>query len=206
MTRSMVTSFFLCFCVGLYAGAHAEEAHSVEQLMKDGSQAYQRGDFEQAVERWTEAAAGYERSSARREQIDALIRLSEAYQSLGRYRTAGIQLEQAKALAADTDDPLLSIRILWRTGRLYHAAGQHAEAEESLREALQRAKALSLTASAAAIVNDLGNLAASQGKFADALVAYTESFNTAQTAQVQPLAAVALTNAARVSVPLQQYR
>src|SRR5256885_8635009 len=83
---------------------HAQEVPSVDQLMKDGSQAYQHGDFEQAVERWTSAEAAYERSAARPEQIDALIRLSEAYQSLGRYRTAAIRLDQAKALAAHRDD------------------------------------------------------------------------------------------------------
>jgi CHAT domain-containing protein len=98
------------------------------------------------------------------------------------------------------------MRILWRTGSLYQAAGQPAEAERSLLEALRRAKTLSLAASGAAIVNDLGNLAASQGKFADALTAYTESFQMAQPAQVQHLMATALTNAARVSLPLHQYR
>jgi len=122
--------------VGLGADIYAQEVPSVDQLMKDGSQAYQHGDFEQAVERWTSAEAAYERSAARPEQIDALIRLSEAYQSLGRYRTAAIRLDQAKALAAHRDDSLLSIRILWRTGSLYQAAGQHAEAERSLQESL----------------------------------------------------------------------
>jgi CHAT domain-containing protein len=206
MTRTILASIFLCLCVGLSADISAQEAPPVDQLMEDGSHAYQRGDFEQAVERWTRAVGIYEKFAARREQIDALIRLSEAYQSLGRNRTAAIQLEQAKALVADTDDPLLSMRILWRTGSLYQAAGQPAEAERSLLEALRRAKTLSLAASGAAIVNDLGNLAASQGKFADALTAYTESFQMAQPAQVQHLMATALTNAARVSLPLHQYR
>ena len=206
MTRTILLSGCLCLCVGFGVDIYAQEAPPAGQLMKDGSHAYQRGDFEQAVERWTEAAAIFERSSARREQIDALIRLSEAHQSLGRNRTAAIQLDQAKALAADTDDPLLPIRILWRTGGLYQVAGQHAEAERSLQEALRRAKTLSLVASAAAIVNDLGNLAASQGKFADALAFYNESFLMAQAAQTKPLAAIALTNGARVSVPLQRYR
>ncbi len=206
MTRAILVSLSLCLCVGLSANIYAQEAPPVDQLMTDGSHAYQRGDFEQAVERWTQAAAVYERSSARREQIDALIRLSEAYQSLGRYRTAAIQLDRAKALVADTDDSLLPMRIFWRTGSLYQAAGQYAEAEQSLLEAFQRARTLTLAEPAAAIVNDLGNLAASQGKFADALASYTESFTMAQAAQVQPLAATALINAARVSVSLHQYR
>ena len=206
MTRTLLVSLFLCLCVGLGADIHAQEAPPVDQLMQDGSYAYQHGDFEQAVERWTQAVAAYERSAARREQIDALIRLSEAYQSLGRYRTAAIRLDHAKALAADSDDSLLSIRILWRAGSLYQAAGQYAEAERSLLEVLRRAKAQTMAALAAAIVNDLGNLAASQGKFTDALASYTESFQMAQAAQVQPLAATALTNAARVSVSLKQYR
>ncbi len=206
MKRTLLVSLFLCLCVGLGADIHAQEAPPVDQLMQDGSQAYQHGDFEQAVERWTQAAAAYERSAARAEQIDALIRLSEAYQSLGRYRTAAIRLDQAKALAAGTDDSLLSIRILWRTGNLYQAAGQHAEAEQSLQEALQRAKALPQASLTAAILNDLGNLAASQGKFADALASYIESFHTAQAVPVKLLAATSQVNAARVSLPLKQYR
>ena len=206
MTRTVLVSLFLCLSVGLDADIHAQEAPPVNQLMKEGSHAYQRGDFEQAVERWAQAAAVYEKSSARREQIDSLIRLSEAYQSLGRNRTAAIQLEQARALAAGIDDPLLSIRILWRTGILYQASGQYVEAEQSLQEALQRTKTLPQAGLTAAILNDLGNLAASQGKFAVALASYTESFQMAQAAEVPPLAATTLTNAARVSVPLQQYR
>src|SRR6185295_17589242 len=180
MKRMILASIFLCLCVGLDADIHAQEALQVDQLMKEGSHAYQRGDFEQAVERWAQAAAVYEKSSARREQIDSLIRLSEAYQSLGRNRTAAIQLEQARAPAAGIDDPLLSIRILWRTGILYQASGQYVEAEQSLQEALQRTKTLPQAGLTAAILNDLGNLAASQGKFAVALTSYTESFQMAQ--------------------------
>jgi tetratricopeptide (TPR) repeat protein len=172
MTRTILVSLFLCLSVGLGADIYAQEAPSVDQLMRDGSQAYQHGDFEQAVERWTEAAAAYERSAARPEQIDALIRLSEAYQSLGRYQTAAIRLDQAKTLAAGIDNTLLSVRILWRTGNLYQAGGQYAEAEQSLQESLRLAKTLPQAALTAAILNDLGNLAAAQGKFTAALVAY----------------------------------
>ncbi len=205
MTRTVLASFCLCVSVGLGADIHAQETMPVDQLMQDGSQAYQHGDFEQAVERWTQAAAAYERSAARLEQIDALIRLSEAYQSLGRYRLAAIRLDEAKALVADRDDSLLPIRVLWRTGSLYQATGQHAEAERSLQEALRRAKTLSQNGLTAAILNDLGNLAASQGKFADALAAYTECFQTAQAVPVKLLAATSQVNAARVSLPLKQY-
>ena len=206
MKRTILVSLSLCLCVGLGADIHAQEAPPADQLMKDGSQAYQHGDFEQAVERWTSAEAAYEKSAARPEQIDALIRLSEAYQALGRYRTAAIRLDQAKALAADRDDSLLTIRILWRQGSLYQAAGQHEEAERSLQESLRRAKTLPQAALTAAILNDLGNLAASQGKFDDALAAYNESFQTAQAASMKLLAATSQVNAARVSLPLKQYR
>jgi CHAT domain-containing protein len=206
MTRIILVSLSLCLSVGLGADIHAQEAPPADQLMKDGSQAYQHGDFEQAVERWTSAEEAFEMSAARPEQIDALIRLSEAYQALGRYRTAAIRLDQAKVLAADRDDALLSIRILWRAGSLYQAGGQQAEAERSLQEALKRSKTLPQDALTAAILNDLGNLAASQGKFADALAAYNESFQTAQAASMKLLASTSQVNAARVSLPLKQYR
>ena len=206
MKCTLLLSFALCLCVGLGADIHAQEAPPVDQLMRDGSQAYQRGNFEQAVERWTQAATAYERSAARAEQIDVLIRLSEAYQSMGRYRTAAIRLDQAKALISDRDDPLLPIRILWRTGNLYQAGGQHAEAERSLQESLRLAKTHSQATLTAAILNDLGNLAASQGKFADALASYNESFETAQAVPMKLLAATSQVNAARVSLSSKQYR
>lgn len=206
MTRTILMMLSLCLCAGLGIHVYAEEAPSAEQLMKEGSQAYQHGDFEQAVERWAQAVAAYERSAARPEQIDALIRLSEAYQSLGRYRTAALRLDQASVLAGDRDDSLLSIRILWRMGSLYLAAGQHAEAERSLQESLRRAKSLNHAILTAAILNDVGNLAAAQGKFDEALAAYTESFQTAHAVPAKLLAATSLVNAARVSLPSKQYR
>ena len=206
MKGLIILGLSVLLSVAYVAVGYAQEAPPADQLMKDGSQAYQHGDFEQAVERWTSAEAAYEKSAARPEQIDALIRLSEAYQALGRYRTAAIRLDQAKVLAADRDDALLTIRILWRTGSLYQAAGQHEEAEQSLQEALKRAKTLPQAGLTAAILNDLGNLAASQGKFADALASYNESFQTAQAASMKLLAATSQVNAARVSLPLKQYR
>jgi len=206
MTRTILMGLSLCLCVGLGADVHAQEAATVDQLMKEGSQAYQHGDFEQAVERWTQAAAAYDQSSARPEQIDALIRVSEAYQALGRNRTAALRLDQAKALAADRDDPLLSIRILWRTGSLYQAAGQHEEAERSLQESLRLAKTIPVPVLTAAILNDLGNLAVSQGKFADALAAYNASFEMAQAVPAKLLAATSLVNAARVLLTSKQHR
>ena len=206
MKGQIILGLSILLSVAYVAVGNAQEASPADQLMKDGSQAFQHGDFEQAVERWTSAEAAYEKSAARPEQIDALIRLSEAYQSLGRYRTAAIRLDQAKTLAADGGDSLLTIRILWRTGSLYQAAGQHAEAEQSLQDALKRAKTLPQDALTAAILNDLGNLAASQGKFDDALAAYRECFETAQATSMKLLAATSQVNAARVSVPLKQYR
>jgi len=206
MTRTMLVSLSLCLLVGFGAGVEAKEAPAVDQLMKHGSQAYQHGDFEQAVERWTEATAVYEKSAARPEQIDALIRLSEAYQSLGRYQTAAIRLDQAKALAAGMDNSLLSIRILWRTGNLYQAGGQYAEAEQSLRESLRLARTLPQAELTAAILNDLGNLAAAQGKFDDALAAYSECFQMAQAVPVKLLAATSQVNAARLLLSTKQYR
>jgi len=206
MKGQIILGLSVLLSVAYVTVGRAQEVPPADQLMKEGSQAYQHGDFEQAVERWTSAAAAYERSAARPEQIDALIRLSEAYQSLGRYRTAASRLDQAKALAVGRDDSLLSIRILWRTGSLYQAGGQHAEAERALRESLRLAKTLTQPALTAAILNDLGNLASSQGKFADALAAYNESFQTAQAASATLLAATSLVNAARVSLPMKQYR
>jgi CHAT domain-containing protein len=206
MTRTIIVSLSLCLLVGLSPDIQAKEAAPVDQLMKDGSLAYQHGDFEGAVERWAEAVAVYEKSAARAERIDLLIRLSEAYQALGRNRTAAIQLDQAKALATGADNALLPVRILWRAGNLYQAAGQHREAEQSLQESLRLARPLDLADVTAAILNDLGNVAASQGNVTDALASYNESFGLTQAGPMKLLAATSQINSARVLLSSKEYR
>ena len=58
MKHIILVMLSLCLCVGFGADIHAQETPSVDQLMQDGSQAYQHGDFEQAVERWTASGGG----------------------------------------------------------------------------------------------------------------------------------------------------
>ena len=67
--------------------------------MEQGLNSFQRGNFEQAVVSWTEAARLYEAEQKPAEQTIALIHLAQTYQSLGQYKDALKNLEAALALA-----------------------------------------------------------------------------------------------------------
>ena len=65
--------------------------------MEQGLNSFQRGNFEQAVVSWTEAARLYEAEQKPAEQTIALIHLAQTYQSLGQYKDALKSLEAALA-------------------------------------------------------------------------------------------------------------
>src|SRR3989475_12083702 len=168
--------------------------------MQEGLGSYQRGAFDEAAVSWTEAARMYEQAGKLNEQSDALIFLTQAYQSMGHYIKALQSLQAASALVERTGDRSKMARIKGIAGTLYLASGQPEDASRSLNEGLQLAKETGNTGLAAVILNDKGNLLASQKKYEEALAAYTESISLAQATENHALAVQALVNAAAVSL------
>jgi CHAT domain-containing protein/Tfp pilus assembly protein PilF len=175
------------------------DASTPEMHTAQGLQLFQRGAFEQAVLSWTEALRQYERIGKRKEQGEVLVRLAQAYQSMGHYTEAFQSLKTASALAEQAQDPARLAVVLESVGNLYLAAGQIDEADKSLRKALSFARDLKNDPLSATILNNLGNLLTYQKKYSDALAAYRESVAIATASNQHGLAARALVNAATAS-------
>jgi CHAT domain-containing protein/Tfp pilus assembly protein PilF len=186
------------------ATSSVAEARSGEQLMQQGLSSYQRGDFEQAILSWTEAARLYEAEQKLSQKGNALIHLAQAYQSLGQYRDALRNLESALALAEKLGDRTLQALALGTIGDVYIATGPGETARKYLNEGLRIAKELKNEGLSAIILNNLGNLFTAQKKYPEAVAAYTESAALAKSRKNTSLVTRAMINAASASIQNKQ--
>jgi CHAT domain-containing protein len=173
--------------------------------MDQGGQAYQHGDFGQAVRSWQEAARLYAKAEQPHAQSLALTHLSQAYAALGQYGKAVDSLHTARLLAEHAADPAQIAMVLENLGNVTMATGPAETAEQYLQQALHLAKELGHTALVASIVNNLGNLFMSQNKTQEAFAAYQQSVQAAQQTGQQALAVTARLNAAMAAVQVKQY-
>nr|MBI3611846.1 CHAT domain-containing protein [Nitrospirota bacterium] len=179
-----------------YAPGLAAEASDPVERMAQGVKAYRQGAFEQAAVNWAEASRLYEQGGQFNEQSEALILLAQAYQSMGLHTKALPSLQSASALVERTGDRSRLVRIKGLAGKLYLASGQLEEASRLLNEGLRLARELGEPDLTAALLNDLGNVLASEKKYDEASKAYSESITLAQKSQNRSLEVNALINAA----------
>lgn len=179
---------------------------SAEQQFQQGTLAYQRGAFDQAVVSWTRAADLYGQAGNGSERAESLVRLGEAYHALAQYRSAAQSLESAQRLVAQLGDRTREARIVADLGHLYLAAGQEEEAARYLSDALRLSRELHHVGLSAVVLNNLGTLAGIQKRQTDALAAFGESFTLAKADRNQALAVRALMNTATAFVQETGYR
>jgi CHAT domain-containing protein len=172
----------------------------VDERMKLGQVAYDRGAFDEAVAQWRQAARLYASQRNSKGQVKALVSLSAAYQALGQHRLASRTLELTVQLAETSPDRPSLLAAQNEAGVVCGCLSQFQRAEQTLRDALRAARDQGDTNMAATVLNNLGNLLAGRNKIDDALSAYTESVNLAQQATNRLLAAKASANAAAVAV------
>jgi len=189
----------------------AESKSSPEVLlstkhMEEGLLAFQRGDFDKAISKWTEAARYFEIEKMSQEQCKALIKISRAYQSIGRYRKALQTLEEALVQAEKTKDQTLIASVLSNIGDVYIATGPEDKSYRYLSKALSMARVQGDFDLSAAILNNLGNLLTLQERYSEAIGAYSESKTLAEKTGNHALATIALTNAAMASIREGQYK
>ncbi|MGH7232291.1 MAG: tetratricopeptide repeat protein, partial [Nitrospiraceae bacterium] len=195
--------------MALHSGAAVSEApagaSSPDLLMQQGTQAFQRGAFEQALANWKEAAQLYERAGNKRNQIRALLQEAQAAQALGQVQPALQDLELALSLVQQVDDPVLMATVFGSLGHVYLANRQTDAAAHYLDQALEIARQLNQPALKAAVLNEIGILQAMETHYQEALAAYGESVSLADEAGHKTLAVRARLNAARAAIQFARH-
>ncbi|MGH7796930.1 MAG: CHAT domain-containing protein [Candidatus Binatia bacterium] len=205
-----ILAFAILACAGnhplAFAATSVPESSSAEQRMKEGSRLLHRGDFEQAILNWREAARLYEAEEKFSQQSSALIHLAQAYQALGQYRDAVQNLDSALALAEKSNDKTQAAIALATLGNVYIATGPSEIARKYLDEGLRLARELKNEDVSAITLNNLGNHLTQQKKYTEALAAYQESVSLASARNNHSLVMRALINAATASANLKEYK
>ena len=183
----------------------APEIPATEKYMSEGSLSFQHGAFEDAISNWTEAFLLFEKEVNTNKQCEALIKLSQAYQSVGQYGKALKSLERALSLAKESDDKDRIASTLGYLGNLHIAIGQADMAEQYLNEGLTMARDMGDSGLEATILNNLGNLFASQKRYEDAVYAYKESMLLSKKTGNHLMTGIALSNAAMASIRKGEY-
>jgi CHAT domain-containing protein len=179
------------------AAATTQAAVAPQAQMQAGARAFTSGDFGEALRQWSLAASGYEKAGDRDGQARALLRGAEAELSLGRSPNALEKLHKAKALAEQSGEPSLLLRVDSGLGNAYVLTGRDADAERLLRASVERAGKLRDADTAAQALNNLGNLYAMQGRYRDAVRSYRDALDAANRAGKKDVAIRASNNLAR---------
>ncbi|GJL52726.1 MAG: hypothetical protein NPIRA01_39530 [Nitrospirales bacterium] len=174
----------------------AQDVQVSEDALEAGKQYFTQGHFAKAAQKWEQAAREFEESNQPNEQAQALLYFSQALYNLGQYQRAGVTLNLARNLAVESNNLVLASRILGRLGNVAFALGLEEPAEAYLTDALAEARELEDSALVATILNDRGNVLASQQRYSEALGSFTESTVLAEAINHHSLAVTALINAA----------
>lgn len=202
--RSLV--FFGILTAFLPCGLHAQTPEAeIQALLDRGFQSLQAGAFEQAAVDLTQAAQAAERAQRPLEQSDALVATAHAYEALGYYGKAVQSLELALALVQSGGDQSRTIKTLAMLGQVQASAGRVDAATDSLEAALRQAKEGADRAQLAGILNNLGLLRMTRRQPAEALRAFLESWEAAETELVPDLRAHAALNVSRALMQLRRF-
>ena len=130
----------------------------------------------------------------------ALAQNAETSQSLGKFKLAVDQLQQALTLAEQGADPAWQAVLYGQLGGAWLSLQQLDEAEQSLQTGLKLAASLQDPALEASLQNNLGHVRLRQGKFSEALAYFETAAGLAGQAGNHSLQAKAALSAAETGV------
>ena len=197
-------------------GAQRPAVVSASTAQELAEAAAMRGDFVAAADHWKSAADRYSKTGNPGAQAHALVRLSEAQQAVGDYRSANDTLSEALAIAGRASDALLTATVQGALGNLQStlsplrsSASQRAalvaDARRNLETALQAAERGNHVLIAATIAINLGNHLALNESDAAALGAYSRAATFAEQGRSPALTSRALANHARIALRAGQF-
>ncbi len=171
-----------------------------KDLMAEGHQSYEQGNFEQAAESWTQASTNFQQSGDHPNHIQALIYVSRALTEMGKNQRAQLLLQTAVQTAQTHNQAQLTAQALDQLGALHLNVGEGEEALSILQEGLKIARDIQDRPLVATILNDLGNTHAFLNNPTAAIAAYTEASILADSLDLHSLSIRAMVNAGLVEM------
>jgi CHAT domain-containing protein len=195
----------LCGLVWLLSSTGSLAAAANLALLNEGQQAFDKGRFSEAAEKWEKAVKLYRTHGDLVAEIQAAVSLASAYQSIGLQQRSVAVLEAA---LARTNSSVPQAQIILLKSKLAGAlilTRDLAKAEALLLESLTAATAAGNRGLEAQILNELSNLRVCQQQFSAALTSYEASASAAVQTGDSLLLAQARCNAALAAVQAREY-
>lgn len=167
-------------------------------LFLKGQEFFRKGDFERAVQYWEQAVAKFVSVKDVGRQMDTLIHLSLAYQSLGAYQQAINTLQKAQSLLEHYNHPDYRAMVLSGLGDLYLLTRQVDKAQPLLEQGVTEARKGKHPMILANALNNLGNGFVTRKEYEKAEVVYRECIQLARQEKDISLQVKALINRIRV--------
>jgi CHAT domain-containing protein/Tfp pilus assembly protein PilF len=198
---------FFIFSSNVHAVQQGETNPGIvfEASLQQGMQAYNTGNFEQAILQWRAAIQQLQAEADEQGLANTHLYLAGALQELGRFGEAIDSLNQALDQAQKLGDQDMQTRIMASLGQVYILTGNEEEAVRYITGSADRTKKDADPALRAAVLNNLGNLFESQKKYDQAGIVYRDVAALAKQANNQELAAKAKVNLARVSLEQEDF-
>lgn len=163
------------------SAAASAQSNPVNQLMQQGLERYQSGDFAGAIAPWQQALS---QAATARDRAIIHNNLAQAHRQIGQLDRAIAQWQAAIQIhqAARTEAEQRAVApLLIEQAQAYSDLGQHREAITRLKTALQLAQTHGDRGLEAAAQGSLGSAHAALGNFQPALEAYQLSLKLAKT-------------------------
>jgi CHAT domain-containing protein len=206
----LIAGFFYCagnlLPLSIHTAWASLEHLSAETRENQGLAAFQRGDFEQAANHWIEASRLHNAEGMLNEEIDTLIKLSDAYLVLGRCSRSLQTLQSAWELASKANDGARLAAVLGNKGKAYLSIGMIKVAERQLKDSIEMAQDAGKSDIEAFIINEIGNLQTLQKEYGEALYSYDRCINLAGIGRNQILITTALINATKAAVQWENFK
>jgi tetratricopeptide (TPR) repeat protein len=158
---------FFIFSSNVHAVQQGETNPGIvfEASLQQGMQAYNTGNFEQAILQWRAAIQQLQAEADEQGLANTHLYLAGALQELGRFGEAIDSLNQALDQAQKLGDQDMQTRIMASLGQVYILTGNEEEAVRYITGSADRTKKDADPALRAAVLNNLGNLFESQKKY-----------------------------------------
>jgi CHAT domain-containing protein len=196
MRHIVLVSLYLLFSVNALAASNTD-------LLNNAQRAFEQGHFEMAIKQWESILP---RLSSARQQINVLLQLAAAYQSLGLAQKSIDLLEKALPIAKRTGDHIRQSLVLGSLSDLSLLMGD-LEKAMNLANSSYRLACVSIQnpLACATALNYQGNVLSKQGDLNDALDKYRDALNRLHSANAPVLRAKLLSNIVQLQFELEKF-
>ena len=176
-----------------------------DRLFEQGTQQYQAGDLQAALDLWQQALAIYQAQGLQKNAAIALNNLGIAYRSLGEYQSAMAVLQQALVIVREIGDRPGEAIALNNLGNVENSLGNYQQAIELYEQNLAIAREIGDQRGEASALGNLGLVYDTLGQHQQALEFHQQTLELFRAVGDRSSEALALGNAGLAHYSLGNY-